>query len=218
MDGLARGITAFGSSLVSGVVGVFTEPVAGAVKGGASGFFSGIGKGFTGLFVKPVAGTVAFAEKTAEGFKNTPSTVVSVGQRLGKVEKPTRHFGLPLRESIDKSKRARRRHVLLHVSAFFSGEGKETFGVFTQPFNETQVLDWRVRCVAFGISCVLSLPAAACRAHSSFILVFRTQSMMGMIWSLKDIPPTTLQDSLRFAKSYHSFPSSRLTFVVAAVL
>eukprot|EP01122_Echinamoeba_exundans_P014980 TRINITY_DN6930_c0_g1_i1.p1 TRINITY_DN6930_c0_g1~~TRINITY_DN6930_c0_g1_i1.p1 ORF type:complete len:368 (-),score=63.47 TRINITY_DN6930_c0_g1_i1:21-1124(-) len=143
VDGLARGITAFGHNLVSGVVGVFTEPVQGAMKGGASGFFSGIGKGFTGLFVKPVAGTVALAQKTTEGFINTPSTVIDVGQRLGKVEKPTRHFGLPLRESIDKAKKARRRHVLLHIIDYFRKEGKTVYGIFTKPFTEAQVLDWR---------------------------------------------------------------------------
>jgi hypothetical protein len=146
VDGFARGITAFGAGLVGGVVGVFTEPVQGAIKGGASGFFSGMGKGFTGLFVKPVAGTVALAQKTTEGFINTPSTVIDVGQRLGKVEKPTRHFGLPLRESIDKSKKARRRHVLLHIADYFRKEGKTVYGIFTKPFTEAQVLDWRVRC------------------------------------------------------------------------
>lgn len=86
---------------------------------------------------------MAFAEKTTEGILNTPSTVVTVGQRLGKVEKPTRHFGLSLRDSFDKAKKARRRHCVLHMSAYFQREGKDTYGIFTKSFNEAQVLDWR---------------------------------------------------------------------------
>jgi vacuolar protein sorting-associated protein 13A/C len=54
----------FGTSVFSGVTGVFTKPVQGARTGGVGGFFGGVGKGMAGLVAKPVSGVVDLVSKT----------------------------------------------------------------------------------------------------------------------------------------------------------
>jgi vacuolar protein sorting-associated protein 13A/C len=69
-DGLVKGFSSAGTSIWSGVAGVFTKPVEGAQNDGLSGFFVGIGKGAAGLVTKTVSGTIDIVAKTTEGLDN----------------------------------------------------------------------------------------------------------------------------------------------------
>lgn len=48
VDGFAKGMFAFGRSVMKGVTGVFVDPIEGAKKDGGVGFFKGLGKGMAG--------------------------------------------------------------------------------------------------------------------------------------------------------------------------
>ncbi len=69
-DGLVKGFSNAGSSIWSGVSGVFTKPIEGAREDGVGGFFVGIGKGAAGFVSKTVSGTVDIVAKTSEGLDN----------------------------------------------------------------------------------------------------------------------------------------------------
>lgn len=69
-DGLVKGFSSAGTSILSGVTGVFTKPVEGAKQEGVGGFFKGIGKGAAGLVTKTVSGTIDIVAKTTEGLDN----------------------------------------------------------------------------------------------------------------------------------------------------
>ena len=69
-DGLVKGFSSAGSSIWSGVSGVFTKPIEGAMDDGVGGFFKGVGKGAAGLVTKTISGTVDIVAKTTEGLDN----------------------------------------------------------------------------------------------------------------------------------------------------
>ena len=64
LDGMSQGFKGFGTSVVSGVTGVFSNPIKGAQTGGIGGFFKGAGMGIVGLVAKPVSGVVDLVSKT----------------------------------------------------------------------------------------------------------------------------------------------------------
>lgn len=64
MEGVGQGVIGLGTSVFSGVTGVFTKPVEGAKTAGVGGFFGGVGKGLAGLVAKPVSGVVDLVSKT----------------------------------------------------------------------------------------------------------------------------------------------------------
>jgi len=67
VDGLRMGVTALGTSLYSGVTGVFLDPLAGARKDGVMGFGKGLAKGVAGLVFKPIAGVLDLTSNTLKG-------------------------------------------------------------------------------------------------------------------------------------------------------
>lgn len=62
---------------MSGITGVYQQPIEGAKKKGFGGFLTGTLKGVTGLITKPVSGTLDLLSKTADGIKNTPKAIVN---------------------------------------------------------------------------------------------------------------------------------------------
>jgi hypothetical protein len=70
------GTKRLGEGIVSGLSGVFTQPVKGAQKEGVQGFVKGIGKGIVGVAVKPVVGVGDFLSGMGGGIQAT-STAIS---------------------------------------------------------------------------------------------------------------------------------------------
>jgi len=58
-------------SIASGLYGVVSKPVEGAMQEGMEGFVKGALKGLTGVIVKPISGGLDFFAKTTEAVKNT---------------------------------------------------------------------------------------------------------------------------------------------------
>uniref|UniRef100_A0A7S3FYP2 Intermembrane lipid transfer protein VPS13-like C-terminal domain-containing protein n=1 Tax=Palpitomonas bilix TaxID=652834 RepID=A0A7S3FYP2_9EUKA len=74
-QGFSRGALRVGKGFLTGLTGIFTEPISGVRSGGgAKGFFAGIGRGLLGIFVKPTAGILDGVAKASEGVKNSTST------------------------------------------------------------------------------------------------------------------------------------------------
>ena len=70
-EGLKMGVTALGTSVFSGVTGVFLDPLKGARKDGVLGFGRGLATGVAGLVFKPIAGVLDFTTNTLKGIGNT---------------------------------------------------------------------------------------------------------------------------------------------------
>ena len=69
-EGIVKGFSSAGTSIWSGVSGVFTKPIEGAKNDGVGGFIKGVGKGGAGLVTKTVSGVVDIVAKTSEGLDN----------------------------------------------------------------------------------------------------------------------------------------------------
>ncbi|KAK6464505.1 vacuolar sorting [Scheffersomyces coipomensis] len=69
--GVAAGANSFVESISSGITGIATAPIEGAVSGGVEGFFKGLGKGVIGLPTKTAIGFFDLASNVTEGIKNT---------------------------------------------------------------------------------------------------------------------------------------------------
>jgi hypothetical protein len=65
--GLMDGTETLARGVFSGVTGVFTQPVKGAMKDGAKGFVKGFGKGMIGAVAQPVSGAVGMMSHMAAG-------------------------------------------------------------------------------------------------------------------------------------------------------
>lgn len=78
-DGLKMGVHALGSSLFSGVTGVFLDPLAGAKKEGLLGFGKGLAKGIAGVVFKPLSGVLDLTTNTLKGIG--PSNARSAAER-----------------------------------------------------------------------------------------------------------------------------------------
>ena len=99
------------TNVFSAVVGVITEPVRGAKKGGIKGVAVGFGKGILGLVCKPVKGTIDLVTQTTRGISNTPRTMyVGISKMVKKVPKSavptTQNPNEPLEESKDNGSSA----------------------------------------------------------------------------------------------------------------
>ena len=70
LTGVLTGLEGLGDGILSGMWGIFAQPVIGARSGGIGGFFKGIGKGLLGAISKPVAGAVDLVTGTTEGTRN----------------------------------------------------------------------------------------------------------------------------------------------------
>ena len=89
-QGLAHGARDLGKGIVSGLTGVVSQPIKGAMEEGGLGFVKGIGKGITGAVLKPVVGVVDTVSDLATGIKNT--TTLFDEQTKAPVRLP-RYFG-----------------------------------------------------------------------------------------------------------------------------
>jgi vacuolar protein sorting-associated protein 13A/C len=69
-EGIVKGFNSAGTSIWSGVSGVFTKPIEGAKNNGVEGFFRGVGRGGAGLVTKTFSGVVDIVAKTSEGLDN----------------------------------------------------------------------------------------------------------------------------------------------------
>ncbi|ODQ63120.1 hypothetical protein NADFUDRAFT_80833 [Nadsonia fulvescens var. elongata DSM 6958] len=87
--GFSQGANSFFESIASGVTGIASAPVEGAVKEGASGFFKGVGKGLLGLPTKTAIGFFDLATNVSEGIKNT--AVVFNNETIDKL-RPARYI------------------------------------------------------------------------------------------------------------------------------
>ena len=65
--GLMDGTETLARGVLSGVTGVFMQPVKGAMKSGAKGFVKGFGKGLVGAVAQPVSGAVGMMSHMAAG-------------------------------------------------------------------------------------------------------------------------------------------------------
>lgn len=66
---LETGTKSLLKGFVSGLGGVFSQPVQGAKEEGLGGFVKGVGKGLVGVITKPTGGIVDFATQSLEGIK-----------------------------------------------------------------------------------------------------------------------------------------------------
>ena len=65
--GLMDGTETLARGVLSGVTGVFVQPVKGAMKSGTKGFVKGFGKGLVGAVAQPVSGAVGMMGHMAAG-------------------------------------------------------------------------------------------------------------------------------------------------------
>jgi vacuolar protein sorting-associated protein 13A/C len=53
----------------NGITGIVTQPISGAIHGGAAGFAGGVGKGLMGVVTKPTGAVVDFASTSLDAIK-----------------------------------------------------------------------------------------------------------------------------------------------------
>lgn len=69
LDGMGKGVIAFGEGFVYGLSGLVVKPYEGAKEENAKGFLKGVGKGVTGLLAKPLTGVTDLVTKTSQGIE-----------------------------------------------------------------------------------------------------------------------------------------------------
>ncbi|ORX52050.1 hypothetical protein DM01DRAFT_1408497 [Hesseltinella vesiculosa] len=69
--GVTQGVTSFGTSIASGVVGLVKQPKLGAEESGVAGFMAGVGKGLVGAVTKPMVGFFDLASNVSAGIRET---------------------------------------------------------------------------------------------------------------------------------------------------
>ncbi|CEP02864.1 hypothetical protein PBRA_002831 [Plasmodiophora brassicae] len=74
LTAIKTGGAAFGRGILSGVTGVFVDPIKGAKREGAKGFVKGFGKGIVGVVAKPISGTLQLASAAAGGVRSVASS------------------------------------------------------------------------------------------------------------------------------------------------
>jgi len=107
------------------------------------GFLSGVGKGLAGLVFKPLGATVDLVVKTGEGIINTPKTIAEAAKSTIGPIGPTKHFGIPLLDSIEKAKKSKQNHVFVNLIKYFESQKLEAFQQFLKPCNVEQVSEWK---------------------------------------------------------------------------
>ena len=70
-EGLRFGAKAFGKGLFSGLTGIVSSPIQGAVEDGFSGAVKGLARGAAGAVIKPTVGAIDSISRVTEGIKNT---------------------------------------------------------------------------------------------------------------------------------------------------
>ena len=83
------GAEALRDGLSSGVTGLVSQPVRGAMKGGTVGAVTGVGMGVLGLLTKPVSGVAGFASKLSEGLGSEAKKIAANTIDTGETD---RHF------------------------------------------------------------------------------------------------------------------------------
>ncbi|KAI8144971.1 hypothetical protein BJV82DRAFT_536853 [Fennellomyces sp. T-0311] len=69
--GITQGATYFGTSIASGVAGLYKRPLEGAESGGVIGFAGGVGRGLVGVVTKPLVGIFDMASNVTAGVRET---------------------------------------------------------------------------------------------------------------------------------------------------
>ena len=75
--GVAQGAKSLGTGIFKGITGVVLDPLKGAQRDGLTGFVKGIGTGIVGVATKPISGAVDFASSTLSGIGNTAGFLLS---------------------------------------------------------------------------------------------------------------------------------------------
>jgi vacuolar protein sorting-associated protein 13A/C len=102
-EGIVKGFSSAGTSIWSGVSGVFTKPIEGAKDGGVGGFIKGVGKGGAGLVTKTVSGVVDIVAKTSEGLDNQTKSQIHmmIASRRIRNPRPLYEYNYILKEYND---------------------------------------------------------------------------------------------------------------------
>jgi len=79
---VAAGVTQFGRSVVSGVTGLWEQPIKGGQEGGFMGGLEGFGKGVAGLVFKPVGGVVDMVQSSFAGIESLASISSAAKRRI----------------------------------------------------------------------------------------------------------------------------------------
>jgi vacuolar protein sorting-associated protein 13A/C len=77
-DGMKKGFASAGSSIYSGISGVFTKPIEGAKTDGVFGFLKGGAQGAAGLVTKTISGGIDIIAKTSEGLDNQSKSLTQL--------------------------------------------------------------------------------------------------------------------------------------------
>eukprot|EP00026_Physarum_polycephalum_P003030 Phypoly_transcript_03039.p1 GENE.Phypoly_transcript_03039~~Phypoly_transcript_03039.p1 ORF type:complete len:360 (+),score=52.81 Phypoly_transcript_03039:1399-2478(+) len=140
-DGMFKGLLSIGTGVVSGVTGVFTEPVKEVQKKGAIGVFTGVGKGVSGLVTKPLAGVIDMGVKTTQGVINTPGTISRAASRgLGfeaapPPPPPNPIFGVPHEISLQNAEKMKIVHPTITIINYIRKNGMDQQGIFRESGN-----------------------------------------------------------------------------------
>jgi len=71
---------------MSGVTGVFLDPLRGAQQEGVGGFFKGVATGLTGVVLRPLSGALDAGNTLAEGVGGTIDSISGSEKKAGKGE------------------------------------------------------------------------------------------------------------------------------------
>ena len=80
-DRLASGVMQFGKSVVSGVTGLWEQPIKGGQQNGFLGGVEGVGKGLAGLVFKPVGGAIDMVQTSFAGIESMTNTQAMLKRR-----------------------------------------------------------------------------------------------------------------------------------------
>jgi hypothetical protein len=111
-EGFYLGMRELGSGFVSGMRGVFVQPIADARKDGAAGLIRGVLRGVVGAAIKPTVGLIDFGTRITQGVKNQ---VLGDGDRVTERARRARHFGVDGRLEAYSAHHAYGRWLLLSV-------------------------------------------------------------------------------------------------------
>ena len=78
---LASGVMQFGKSVVSGVTGLWEQPIKGGQQNGFLGGMEGVGKGLAGLVFKPVGGAIDMMQSSFAGIESMTSAQAMLKRR-----------------------------------------------------------------------------------------------------------------------------------------
>ena len=128
---VAAGVSQFGRSVVSGVTGLWEQPIKGGQEGGFIGGLEGFGKGVAGLVFKPVGGVVDMVQGSFAGIESLASISSAAIRRIrdprfvsptGIIGPYSRHKAMGMRFIAENFERSFLDHVYVsHLSEEIGG-------------------------------------------------------------------------------------------------